>query len=71
VPVGIGFGIDDASRARFVAERADAVIVGAAIARRIAGARGGDGDGVVAAVEAFVGELAIAVAGARRAATTD
>lgn len=71
VPVGIGFGIDDASRARFVAERADAVIVGAAIARCIARARGGDGDGVVAAVEAFVGELAIAVAGAHRAATTD
>jgi tryptophan synthase alpha chain len=60
VPVAIGFGVDDAAKARFVAERADGVIVGAAIARRIAGAAAGD---AVGAVEAFVGELARAVAG--------
>ena len=53
LPVGIGFGVSDAAKARFVAERADAVIVGAAIAQVIA--RGGD-------VEAFVRELAEAVA---------
>jgi tryptophan synthase alpha chain len=64
VPVAIGFGVDDAAKARFVAERADAVIVGAAIARRIAAA-GEDRAAALAAVEAFVGELAAAVAGAR------
>jgi tryptophan synthase alpha chain len=64
VPVAIGFGVDDAAKARFVAERADGVIVGAAIARRIAQA-GADRAAAVAAVEAFVGELAGAVASAR------
>lgn len=58
VPVAIGFGVDDAAKARFVAERADGVIVGAAIARCIATAPAA---GVVAAVERFVGELAQAV----------
>ena len=60
VPVAIGFGVDDAAKARFVAARADGVIVGAAIARRIAGAGVG---GAVAAAEDFVDELARAVAG--------
>lgn len=58
VPVAIGFGVDDAAKARFVAERADGVIVGAAIARKIATAPPA---GAVAAVERFVGELARAV----------
>jgi tryptophan synthase alpha chain len=66
VPVGIGFGIDDAAKARFVAEKADAVIVGAAIARRIAAARAGGGDAVVAAVEPFVRELVAAVSGVHK-----
>ena len=62
VPVGIGFGVDDAAKARFVAQHADAVIVGAAIAKRIAGAAG-DGAAAVAAVEVFAAELAAVVAG--------
>jgi tryptophan synthase alpha chain len=61
LPVGIGFGVTDAAKARFVAERAEAVIVGAAIARVIE--RGG---AVVEAVEAFAGELARAIADVRR-----
>ncbi len=65
VPIGIGFGVDDAAKAHFVAQRAEAVIVGAAVARRIAQARSVGGDAVVAAVEAFVGELVAAVAEAR------
>ena len=64
VPVAIGFGVDDAAKARFVAERADGVIVGAAIARRIAGARDGGAAAAVTAVSEFVGELARAIAGA-------
>ena len=67
VPVGIGFGVDDAAKARFVAAKADAVIVGAAIARKIAAARSGGEEAVVAAVEAFVRELAEAVAGVVKA----
>ncbi len=65
VPIGIGFGVDDATKARYVAERAEAVIVGAAVARRIAEARPKGNDAVVAGVEAFVRELATAVAAAR------
>ena len=65
LPVGIGFGVDDTDKARFVAERAEAVIVGAAIARRIAGA--GEPKGAVAIVEDFVRELAGAVTAARPA----
>lgn len=64
LPVAIGFGVDDAAKARFVAARADGVIVGAAIARRIAAA-GEDRDAAVAAVGTFVGTLVEAVAGAR------
>ncbi len=62
VPVAIGFGVDDAAKARFVAARADGVIVGAAIARRIATAPPG---GAVDGVEEFVRGLAEAVAQAR------
>jgi len=53
LPVGIGFGVTDAAKARFVAQRAEAVIVGAAIARVI-----GRGGAVVENVEGFVRELA-------------
>jgi tryptophan synthase alpha chain len=66
VPIGIGFGVDDAAKARFVAARAEAVIVGAAVARRIAAARETGSDAVVAAVDSFVRELAGAVATAPR-----
>jgi len=63
LPVGIGFGVSDAARARFVAGRAEAVIVGAAIARVIERARPQGADAVVAQVGAFASELAAAVAG--------
>jgi len=71
VPGGIGFGVDDAAKARHVAARADAVIVGAAIARRIAGAGRGDGAAAVAAVGEFVGQLAAAVAAVVKAPSGD
>ncbi len=45
VPVGIGFGVSDEAKARFVAARAEAVIVGAAFARRIAETRVPGGGG--------------------------
>ena len=63
LPIGIGFGVSDAARARFVAERAEAVIVGAAIARVIERARPQGADAVVAQVGVFASELAAAVAG--------
>ena len=64
VPVAIGFGVDDAAKARFVAARADGVIVGAAIARRIGGAV--TPEAAVQWVEEFVGELVQAIEGTRR-----
>ena len=67
LPVGIGFGVSDAARARFVAERADLVIVGAAIARRIEESRQRGADAVVAQVTAFTQELCGAVAEVARA----
>jgi tryptophan synthase alpha chain len=67
LPIGIGFGVSDAARARFVSERAEAVIVGAAIARVIERARAGGADAVVAQAGAFVAELAAAVAGVVKA----
>jgi tryptophan synthase alpha chain len=66
LPVGIGFGVSDAARARFVAERAELVIVGAAIARRIEEARAGGADAVVSAVGAFARELAAVVASVKK-----
>jgi len=63
LPVGIGFGVTDAAKARFVAERAEAVIVGAAIARVIEATRRSGSAAVVDAVGAFARELAAAVAG--------
>lgn len=62
LPVGIGFGVTDAAKARFVAERAEAVIVGAAIARVIESTRKAGGAAVVDAVGGFARELASAVA---------
>ena len=68
LPVGIGFGVSDAAKARFVAERADLVIVGAAIARRVEEARPGGADAIVSAVGAFARELAAAVAAVEKPA---
>ena len=72
LPVGIGFGVSDAARARFVAERAEAVIVGAAFARvieraRALGSESGGAEAVIAQVGAFAAELATAVAGVTKA----
>ena len=61
LPIGIGFGVTDAEKARFVAARAEAVIVGAAIARVI-----GRGGAVVEAVEEFARALARAIAEVRK-----
>jgi tryptophan synthase alpha chain len=68
LPLGIGFGVSDAAKARFVAERAELVIVGAAIAVRIEAARAKGADAVVSAVGAFARELAAAAAGVTRSA---
>src|SRR5438128_3197319 len=62
LPVGIGFGVSDPAKARFVAARADLVIVGAAIARKVEAARVEGADAVVEAVGAFARELAEAIA---------
>ena len=62
LPVGIGFGVSDAAKARFVAQRAEAVIVGAAIAKIIEQERARGRAAVVGAVEAFAGGLAEAIA---------
>jgi tryptophan synthase alpha chain len=68
LPLGIGFGVSDAAKARFVAERAELVIVGAAIARQIETARGQGADAVGRAVGAFVRELAAAANDVTRSA---
>lgn len=62
VPVGVGFGVSNASRAAQVARIADAVIVGAALCERIEKARGRGVDAALAEAEGFVRELAEAVA---------
>jgi tryptophan synthase alpha chain len=66
LPVGIGFGVTDAAKARFVAARAEAVIVGAAIARVIERERKGGGEAVAEAVGAFAGGLVAAIAGVEK-----
>ncbi len=66
VPVGIGFGVSDPERARFVAERAEAVIVGAAFARAIAGARRGGAGATCTAVGELAETLSRAVSEVRR-----
>jgi len=66
VPVGVGFGVSDGERAARVARIADAVIVGAALCERIEGARSRGLEAALGEANSFVGELAGAVAGARR-----
>lgn len=67
VPVGVGFGVADAERARQVARLGDAVIVGAALCERLeeAGKRGVEA--AARAAEAFVAELALAIGEVRKA----
>jgi tryptophan synthase alpha chain len=62
LPIGVGFGISTPEQARRVATFADAVIVGSAIARVIETT---PREGVIAAVEQFVGSLAEATIAAR------
>jgi tryptophan synthase alpha chain len=66
VPEGVGFGDTDGERAARVARIADAVIVGAALCERIEGARSRGLEAALGEARDFVGELAGAVAGARR-----
>ncbi|MEW5791879.1 MAG: tryptophan synthase subunit alpha [Pseudomonadota bacterium] len=63
LPVGVGFGIQDAETAAAVARMADAVVVGSAVVKEIAAAR--DANDAVRRASALVKELAAAVHGAR------
>lgn len=63
LPVGVGFGIQDAETAAAVARMADAVVVGSAVVKEIAAAR--DANDAVRRASALVKELAVAVHGAR------
>lgn len=63
LPVGVGFGIQDAVTAAAVARMADAVVVGSAVVKEIAAAR--DAADAVRRASARVKELAAAVHGAR------
>ena len=56
IPVGVGFGISDASSAASVAKLADAVVVGSAIVKRIADC-GQDRASLLDEVPAFVASL--------------
>jgi tryptophan synthase alpha chain len=66
VPIGVGFGVNSAERARLVAALADAVIVGAAVCERLEKGRGRELGAAVAAAEDFVRELAGAVGSVRK-----
>ncbi|WP_028989186.1 tryptophan synthase subunit alpha [Thermithiobacillus tepidarius DSM 3134] len=63
LPVGVGFGIQDAETAAAVARMADAVVVGSAVVKEIAAAR--DANDAVRRASALVKGLAAAVHGAR------
>ena len=69
LPIGVGFGISTPAQAARVAEFADAVIVGSAIARIIEEA--GEGQPVIQAVERFASSLGAAVRDARRVETEE
>jgi tryptophan synthase alpha chain len=68
LPIAVGFGIADRRQVRAVVESADAAIVGSAIMRRVAAARGAGSAAVLREVEQFVADLA---AGLRPAGTKD
>ena len=63
LPLGVGFGIRDATSARQVAGTADAVVVGSALVERLQAA----GADAPAAAKAFITELRAAIDGARAA----
>ena len=65
LPLGVGFGIQDAATAGAMARVADAVVVGSAIVREIAAAN--DVAEAVARASALVKDIAAAVHGARHA----
>lgn len=56
IPIGVGFGIKDATAAARVARIADAVVVGSALVERIA-ARGNDLEAAEASVSALLREM--------------
>jgi len=64
LPVAVGFGISTPDQAAEVAAQADAVVVGSAIVRRIAGL--GDVPGLAAQVAEFARPLADAIHSSRR-----
>jgi len=73
LPIGVGFGIRTPEQARATAGVAEAVVVGTAIVQRVAAGLDGDGNakpGLVEGVLGFVGELAAATRGVRRAMAT-
>ena len=56
LPIGVGFGIKDAQTARDVARFSDAVVIGSALVREIAG-KLGDADAIVSSVRALIAEI--------------
>lgn len=58
LPIAVGFGVSSGEQVRQVVRVADAAIVGSAIVRRLEPYRGGSSQEAVAAVKAFVEELA-------------
>jgi len=66
VPVGVGFGVNGAARAREVAGFADAVIVGAALCERMERGSAQGLEGAIAGAEEFAAELARAVGEVRK-----
>ncbi len=58
LPIGVGFGVQDAQSARALGEVADAVIVGSALIRRLAAAEGAES---IAQARAFVAGLRAAL----------
>src|SRR5436190_5616742 len=56
LPIAVGFGISNPEQARFVAQQAEAIVVGSAVVNRIAGC--GKSDNLVEQVSQFVKPLA-------------
>lgn len=63
LPIAVGFGVSTAEQARWVGARADAVVVGSAVVRRVGEA--GDSPAAAARVAEFVRPLAAAAHSAR------
>lgn len=71
LPVAVGFGVRDATRARAIAERADAVVVGSALIDILHDNLGKDGkatNATITAVTGIVSSIAEGVRSARRVA---